>query len=204
MDRNDQQAIEALFDKLAAVERRSPQRDPEAERFIRDEIARQPGAPYYMAQTIVVQEQALNAAQERIEQLEREAAEPSSDGGLLSGILGNERGTSRPRGSVPRVGRAEAEMPRERYAPQREGGGFLAGAAQTAMGVAGGVLLGNMIADMFRSDPAEAAEAKTDNQANDAQGDQKDAQSGQDDGQAQEASFEDHGFDDGGFGDIDI
>jgi hypothetical protein len=31
----------------------------------------------------------------------------------------------------------------------RGGGGFLAGAAQTAMGVAGGVLIGNMIADAF-------------------------------------------------------
>jgi hypothetical protein len=28
MDRNDQQAIEALFDKLAAVERNAPPRDP--------------------------------------------------------------------------------------------------------------------------------------------------------------------------------
>ena len=38
-----------------------------------------------------------------------------------------------------------------------QGGGFLAGAMQTAMGVAGGVLLGNAIAGMFSS-PAEAAE----------------------------------------------
>jgi hypothetical protein len=42
----------------------------------------------------------------------------------------------------------------------RGGGGFLAGAAQTAMGVAGGVLLGNMIADAFGGgDEAKAADA---------------------------------------------
>lgn len=38
------------------------------------------------------------------------------------------------------------------------GGGFLAGAAQTAMGVAGGVLLGNAIAGMFGGSEAQAAQ----------------------------------------------
>ena len=70
MDRNDRQAIEALFDKLATVERQSPPRDGESEAFIRDKIARQPGAPYYMAQTIVIQEQALAAAEARLAELE--------------------------------------------------------------------------------------------------------------------------------------
>jgi hypothetical protein len=42
----------------------------------------------------------------------------------------------------------------------RGGGGFLAGAVQTAMGVAGGVLLGNIIADAFGGgDEAKAADA---------------------------------------------
>lgn len=44
MDRNDQQAIGNLFKKLANVERQTPPRDAEAERFINDQIARQPGA----------------------------------------------------------------------------------------------------------------------------------------------------------------
>ena len=69
MDRNDRQAIEDLFKKLADVDRSSPRLDAEAETFIRERIARQPGAPYYMAQTIVVQEQALAAAEKRIEAL---------------------------------------------------------------------------------------------------------------------------------------
>jgi uncharacterized protein len=58
MDTNDRQAISGLFGKLAQVERQMPDRDVEAERFIADAISRQPGAPYYMAQTVVVQEQA--------------------------------------------------------------------------------------------------------------------------------------------------
>jgi hypothetical protein len=155
MDRNDQQAIGNLFDKLANVERQAPPRDAEAERFISDQIAQQPGAPYYMAQTIVVQEQALNAAQSRIEELEEQQARQSTGGGLLSGLFGGSE--ARRSGSVPRVGRTAPAAPEEPF-QERAGGGFLAGAAQTAMGVAGGVLLGNAIAGMFGESEAQAAE----------------------------------------------
>jgi uncharacterized protein len=148
MDTNDRQAISGLFDKLAEVERQTPARDAEAERLIANAIARQPGAPYYMAQTVVVQEHALNGAQARIEQLEAELAEArqggARGGGFLSGIFGGGAAPSTP-------GRAARPM------PQGAPGGFLAGAAQTAMGVAGGVLLANAIGGMF-ADDAEAAE----------------------------------------------
>lgn len=157
MDRNDQQAIESLFGKLATVEQQAAPRDAEAETFIRDQISRQPGAPYYMAQTIVVQEQALQAAQARIEELEQQPAQ-GSGGGLFSGIFG---GGNQPRrsGSVPSVGRSAAAGERPDIAP-RQGGGFLAGAAQTAMGVAGGLLLGNAIGGMFGGNEAQAAETQ--------------------------------------------
>lgn len=153
MDRNDQQAIGQLFEKLASAERQAPPRDAEAERFIQDQITQQPGAPYYMAQTIVVQEQA------RIEELEEQARQPAG-GGPLSGFFGRSGG--RRSGSVPRVGRTASvatEGPQD--TPQRAGGGFLAGAAQTAMGVAGGVLLGNAIAGGFGGSEAKAAEQPT-------------------------------------------
>ncbi|HWK66203.1 MAG TPA: DUF2076 domain-containing protein [Rhizobiaceae bacterium] len=165
MDRNDQQAIEGLFDRLAEVERQSPPRDIEAEKYIHDQLARQPGAPYYMAQTIVVQEQALNAAQARIAELEQDVASRRAPGGLFSGIFGD-RQPQRGTGSVPRVGRPQADDRSQPFGqsqpPQRAGGGFLAGAAQTAMGVAGGVLLGNMLAGMFGGDEAQAAEPPAD------------------------------------------
>lgn len=165
MDRNDQQAIESLFDKLAEVERQSAPRESEAEAFIRERIARQPGAPYYMAQTIVVQEQALSAAQARIEQLEeQDGSRQSPGGGLLSSLFGSAGQPSRSSGSVPRVGRpataAQHQSPVD--ARQRGGGGFLAGAAQTAMGVAGGLLLGNAIGGMFGSGEAQADDAGAD------------------------------------------
>ena len=150
MDRNDQSAIEDLFAKLATVERQSPQRDAGAEAFIRERIAAQPGAPYYMAQTIVVQEQALRAAQARIEELEGQAVAAAGEARQPGGPFGSLFGDSRPNrraGSVPsggRVGGAASQRPLP--AAQRGGGSFLAGAAQTAMGVAGGMLLANVIA----------------------------------------------------------
>jgi len=158
MDRNDQQAIGYLFEKLGNVERQSPPpRDADAEAFIRDQIGRQPGAPYYMAQTIVVQEQALEAAQARIEELEARSSSRQSSGGLFGGMFGG--GQPARSGSVPRVGRSAAsKQPFPQGQPLRGGGGFLAGAAQTAMGVAGGVLLANAIGGMFGADEAEAAE----------------------------------------------
>jgi hypothetical protein len=142
MDNQDRLAIEQLFDKLAAVERRAPRRDPEAEALIRDLIAAQPGAAYYMAQTIVAQEQALSTAQQRIEELED--AGRQEPGGFLVGIFGGGRDRVPPRHDAPRE--APPASPTARPWDRPAGGGFLAGAAQTAMGVAGGVVLGNLLA----------------------------------------------------------
>lgn len=164
MDRNDQKAIEGLFGKLAEVEQQSSPRDAESEAFIRERIALQPGAPYYMAQTIVVQQQALEAAQARIGELEAQASESQRpSGGLLGSIFGDNRPPTRS-SSVPLVGRPggttlQPAIPAAAQ-EQRGGGGFLAGAAQTAMGVAGGVLLGNALGGIFGGgSEAQAAEA---------------------------------------------
>jgi len=145
MDSNDRQAISGLFDRLAQVERQSPPRDAEAERFIAEAIAGQPGAPYYLAQTVVVQEQALNVAQARIDRLEADLAEArqQGQGGFLSGLFG---------GSTPPRRPLQDPQPLPQGAP----GGFLAGAAQTAMGVAGGVLLAHAIGGLFAGEARAA------------------------------------------------
>ena len=153
MNANDRRAIETLFTRLAEVERRSPPRDGEAEAFIRSEIARQPAAPYYMAQTIVVQQQALEEAERRIDELER------GNGGLFGGLFGDGRRAQADRRTPPQA----APGPWSGAG----GGGFLAGAAQTAMGVAGGVLLGNLIGGMLFGGPAEAHESNNDNSGDD-------------------------------------
>jgi uncharacterized protein len=100
MDHQDRQAIEQLFGKIAQVEGQARAPDARAAEFIRSQVARQPNAPYYMAQTIVVQEQALSAAQGRIQQLEHElASRPAGGGGFLSGLFGG--GQARPQPHQP-------------------------------------------------------------------------------------------------------
>ncbi|MGF9565816.1 DUF2076 domain-containing protein [Neorhizobium sp. JUb45] len=218
MDQNDRHAIDGLFGKLKQVEGQTGPRDGEAETFINQRVASQPAAPYFMAQTIVVQEQALEAAQRRIEELEYQAsARPAGGGGFLSNLFGN---NSQPRqqpansaayrGAAPATAAAygnqgyaqnangdangqpggqQAGQPSGPWgrqgAAQRGGfggagggGGFLAGAAQTAMGVAGGVLLGNAIMGMMGGNEAQAAETPAPEPAQPAE----DADTGMDDG----------------------
>lgn len=151
MNTTDRQAITDLFDKLSKVERQMPARDPDAEHLIGQAMASQPSAPYYMAQTIVVQEHALNTAQSRIEQLQadlQQARQAQQDSGFFSGLFGG--------GTAPRRPTTTA-----RSMPQGAPGGFLSGAAQTAMGVAGGMLLANAIAGVFVGD-AQASEVAAD------------------------------------------
>lgn len=137
MDQSDRQVIENLFVKLSQVEQQNPSRDATSEHFIAGSIARQPAAPYYMAQTIVVQEQALKSAEAKIKQLEAD--------------LQSARQQPQPQKQSPfaRGGAGPWGASTQQNTSARTGGGFLAGAAQTAMGVAGGMLLGNAIAGMF-------------------------------------------------------
>ena len=193
-----------LFTHLREVE--TQPRDPEAERFIQQMIQGQPAAAYYMAQSVLVQQQALSAAQQRIEELERQLKEaqsraqqtqqqPSGGGGsFLSNVLGRGPwgGGSRPEqqrpaqvpqgpaynpvtppagpargpwGAVPQAGLGQPGQPGygqpgfgpQAYAPR--GGGFLSGAAQTAAGVAGGMLAASAISSMLSHSPGPFGEA---------------------------------------------
>lgn len=192
----DRRAIEGLFHRLADVERRTPDRDPEAQELIDREVSRQPGAPYYMAQTVLVQEHALEVAERRIEELEQQLAQRGR-GGLFGGLFDDGR-TQQNRMERPQQSYAErqtqpARGPWDRGEDTRrgQGGGFLAGAAQTAVGVAGGVLLGSAIGSLLGAGGAHAAEQPADQPAEPADTGADDAGAGGDWG--------DFGGDGGGF-----
>ena len=167
LTRDDREAIEGLFGRLEEAERRANPRDPEAEALIRQKIAAQPAAPYYLAQTVVVQQQALKQAERRIEELESRGREPARRGGPWdSGPVRDDRRDNRASG-------------------YGQGGGFLAGAAQTALGVAGGMMLGSLIGSIFSAGAANASEAQADNvndNTSDAASDTADADTGGFDG----------------------
>ncbi|KAA6184474.1 DUF2076 domain-containing protein [Thiohalocapsa marina] len=166
MNAQDQTAIEGLFDRLRQAEAQTGPRDAQAEALIGTLVRQQPAAPYLMAQAVIVQEHALQQLQQRVESLEQElASRPQAAGGFLGGLFGagaTQQGAQTQAAGTGRSGGwSSAQQPTAAQAAPalqrgQGGSGFLSGAMQTAMGVAGGVLLGNAIAGLF-SDPAEAA-----------------------------------------------
>ncbi|HZH26852.1 MAG TPA: DUF2076 domain-containing protein [Azospirillaceae bacterium] len=189
MDQNDRQLIDGLFRKLGDAERQGPPRDADADDLIRQHLQRQPAAPYYMAQAVLVQEQALNALNARVQELEAELARrprQATSGGFLGGLFGAKphqpaapahppragsvpvsgglwnRGAPQAHVSSPHTPYPSHHSPSASYPSQPYGyggrSGFMSGALQTAMGVAGGVLLGNALAGMFSGNDAQAAQ----------------------------------------------
>lgn len=205
MNQQERQVISDIFDKLKQVE--SQPRDPEAERFIADLVARQPYAPYAMAQAIFVQEEALKQYNERVRALEAQAdgARPQqASGGFLSGLFGGgaeQPAREAPRTSVPQAGMGSAPQYGAQQVQQPGmfgggggSGGFLRGAMTTAAGVAGGALLFQGLKGMFGGGGEEASPASgfgDPAQLKEAAGEQNDA----------DAGVSDAAYDDGDFGD---
>jgi len=154
-----------LFDRLATLE--DAQRDPEAERLIRDGLRQAPNAIYALVQTVLVQDEALKRADARIRELESaSAADPAPrDQSFLGGVRESVLGRREGRGSVPSVRPDEAApmspawhtatqpmqpMPAAPAgAPPAPGGSFLGTAAAAAAGVIGGSLLLSGIRSMM-------------------------------------------------------
>jgi hypothetical protein len=136
MDEDDRAAIEGLFRRLAETGRTAAPRDPGAEALIDRQMALTPGAAYFMAQTILVQEAALARCQDRLAELEARCAEMPRAGGFLAGLFGPDT----------------PEPPRHPRPGLPQGTGFLGTAAQTAIGVAGGLLIANAMAGLWSGD----------------------------------------------------
>lgn len=95
MNNQEREIISDIFQRMEQAA--GQPRDPEAERLIADRIRQQPYAPYAMAQTIYVQEQALTSLQAQLQDLQAEVEElrrRPAPGGFLSGLFGG--GSRRP------------------------------------------------------------------------------------------------------------
>src|SRR5690349_16992364 len=75
MQREEQQLIEGLFSRLKQAESQTVARDAAAEQLINQHLQAQPGAPYYMAQAILIQEAALKKLNEKVSALESQLAQ---------------------------------------------------------------------------------------------------------------------------------
>lgn len=176
MSPEERQLLQGLFDRMR--NNAGTQRDAEAERMIADNVRQQPYAPYLLAQTVLVQDQALQAANARLQDLEAQVRDQQGQsggggGGFLSGLFGGGQRQAPPpvpqqrpvwnQGGAPQGGYPGGGFQGGGYPPPPPqagpwgagggaapaGGGFLHGALQTAAGVAGGVMLADGIRSLF-------------------------------------------------------
>lgn len=151
MQSEEQKLIDNLFSRLQQAQDNSSARDTGAEQRIQQHLQAQPNAPYYMSQAIIIQEAALKKLNERVTELENQLTQrpPASSGGFLSGLFGGgtrPESNSQPNSSWNTQARNNS-VPQS--PPASRGTGFLGGALQTAVGVAGGVVMANMLTSMF-------------------------------------------------------
>jgi uncharacterized protein len=109
MTPDERQMLGGLFQRVNAAA--ATPRDAEAEAFINDAVHAAPHAPYVLAQTVLVQQQALEAAAHRIADLEAAARQGAEQGQEQGSFLGN-------LGRTIFGGGAPSAPPRPDYDPQ--------------------------------------------------------------------------------------
>jgi uncharacterized protein len=127
MTPQERQMLGSLFQRVNSAG--ATQRDPEAESFINDAVRSSPHAPYVLAQTVLVQQQALEAAASRISELEaatRDSAGENQEQGSFLGNLGKSifgAGPSSPPRPDPdqQAYQRAAPPPQRGYAPAQGG-----------------------------------------------------------------------------------
>ncbi len=175
MSPEERQMLTQLFERVRS--QAGAPREQDAEALIADAVRAQPYAPYLLAQAVLVQEQALKGADQKIRELESRVAqaeqaaqsaqaaqEQPRSGGFLGGLFGGGAprqdppspwGQANQPAPPPQGGpwgqQGQPPQPGPWGAPQAQGGGntFLKGALGAAAGVAGGVLLADTLKGVF-------------------------------------------------------
>ena len=177
MSPEERQLLQGLFDRMRPSA--GSFRDRDAEQLINELVRQQPYAPYLLAQTVLVQDQALQAANDRLQHLEQQVqdlqhqqAQPQGGGGFLSSIFGGGSSNQAPvpsrpvwnqGGAAPQGGGYPPQgggYPPQGYQPPPQQGGPWGGAPQQgggggflrgALGTAAGVAGGVLAADAIGS-----------------------------------------------------
>jgi uncharacterized protein len=86
MSPEERQMLADLFERIRA--NAAAPRDPQADAFINDAVRQQPFAPYILAQTVLVQQHALDGAAQRISELEAQtrASAPAQETSFLGSL----------------------------------------------------------------------------------------------------------------------
>jgi hypothetical protein len=166
MDSQERQLISGLFDRMRGVG--AIQKDADAEALINQQVRQIPDSAYLLVQSVLVQEHALQQAdqrirelEERVQSLESQAQRAPANGGFLGGLFGGGRQSAPPAtasrqsagfGGVPAAGArpmAGGSPWGAQPAQPAAGGSFMRSAMATAAGVAGGMLLADGIRNMM-------------------------------------------------------
>jgi uncharacterized protein len=216
MTPEERRLIEDLFDRMRSYG--APDKDREAEALIRERVRAMPDVVYMLTQSVLVQEQALEAANARVVELEdrlraleeSQGGPPRRSGGFLSGgFAGRRADPDPPPSSVPQVGARATPSPYDRPSawgppppppgqappPAGGGGGFMRSAIATAAGVAGGVLAAESIRNMLGGSHAKAAETGAREDPKQALADQDRTQDLEQDRELEQADEQDHAHD---------
>jgi len=183
MEQQEKKLIENLFNKLSISEKNSLDRDILADNLIKSLLNKQPNAPYYMAQIILVQETAINKLSEKINSLEQQLSlmqkseKKNSSSSFLSGFFrsntpehlsknidnnvsvspdlqnfNNQLNSNNVMRGTPHAGGGAINTGGNLSSPvssSNSGSSFLSSALQTATGVAGGMVMANMLTNLF-------------------------------------------------------
>jgi hypothetical protein len=154
MTTQEEQMLQDLTDRVNSTQ--LPEKDPDAEQFLRKALGRNPDTLYILAQTLLVQRYALDQAQKQLtdartqlDQLRQQQQQPKPATSFLGNLLGRNselsapppppQATQPPFTPVPTYPAPTSGFGASQFgAPQS--GGFLRSAMQTAAGVAAGAL----------------------------------------------------------------
>src|SRR3954470_23880468 len=96
MTPQERDLITTLLSRLKSAGAASQQKDPEADALIRQAVREQPDMPYYLVQTVLIQDLSLNQAQRRIAELEQQLADAQAQKSSGTSFLGGLFGRSEP------------------------------------------------------------------------------------------------------------
>ncbi|MDF3838304.1 DUF2076 family protein [Cupriavidus basilensis] len=161
MTPQEMQALEGFLTQLTQA--RAGAKDPQAEAFIADAVARQPDAAYLLVQRAMMLDHALATAKTQIATLQSQLQMAQSSGANRfldpDNAWGNSAGRAAPNPVMPPPASAPVAVPQQAQPvpaePSRPGflsgglGSALGGIATTAAGVAGGAFLFQGIENLF-------------------------------------------------------
>ncbi|XRX43239.1 MAG: DUF2076 domain-containing protein [Buchnera aphidicola (Tetraneura sorini)] len=166
--------IENLFIRLLKVEQSSSKRDELAEKLINSLIEKQVNAPYYLIQTVLVQETVLKKLNTKINELKKEnnslqekVLKKNEKPSFLSGLFKHGENKKSNLNSSKEKNMSSKNYNNSIISPNSDSvssvsspglsnpvvnnNTFLGNALQTAVGVAGGMVVGNMLTNMFQN-----------------------------------------------------